>query len=106
MLLFSILFGFALMALGERGHTVRSFIDDMAHAMFGVIAIIVKAAPIGAFGAMAYTVGRYGHQALFASRQLIVDLSTWRALFVVLARDCRGEDRGLLDLQVHRLHQG
>jgi aerobic C4-dicarboxylate transport protein len=63
-LLFAILFGFALMALGERGHTVRSFIDDVAHAIFGVIAIVVKAAPIGAFGAMAFTIGRYGPQAL------------------------------------------
>src|SRR5690242_15808116 len=41
-LLFSILFGFALMGLGERGHTVRSFIDDAAHAVFGVIAIVMK----------------------------------------------------------------
>ena len=63
-LLFSVLFGFALMALGERGHTLRSTIDDFAHAIFGVIAIVVKAAPIGAFGAMAYTVGRFGPQAL------------------------------------------
>jgi aerobic C4-dicarboxylate transport protein len=63
-LLFSVLFGFALMTLGERGQTIRSFIDDLAHAMFGVIAIIVKAAPIGAFGAMAYTIGRYGPSAL------------------------------------------
>ena len=63
-LLFAILFGFALMALGERGHTVRAFIDDVAHAIFGVIAIIVKVAPIGAFGAMAFTIGRYGPQAL------------------------------------------
>src|SRR6516165_9692230 len=63
-LLFAVLFGFALMALGERGHTVRSFIDDVAHAIFGVIAIIVKVAPIGAFGAMAFTIGRYGPQAL------------------------------------------
>jgi aerobic C4-dicarboxylate transport protein len=83
-LLFSILFGFALMALGERGHTVRSFIDDMAHAMFGVIAIIVKAAPIGAFGAMAYTVGRYGHQALFNLAELIVTFYLTAILFVVL----------------------
>src|SRR5881392_4387882 len=71
-LLFAILFGFALMGLGERAHTVRSFIDDVAHAMFGVISIVVKAAPIGAFGAMAYTVGRYGHQALFNLAELIV----------------------------------
>ena len=63
-LLFAILFGFSLMALGERGHTVRAFIDDVAHAIFGVIAIIVKVAPIGAFGAMAFTIGRYGPQAL------------------------------------------
>jgi len=83
-LLFSILFGFALMALGERGHTVRSLIDDMAHAMFGVIAIIVKAAPIGAFGAMAYTVGRYGHQALFNLAELIVTFYLTAILFVVL----------------------
>src|SRR4051794_962432 len=72
------------MALGERGHTVRSFIDDMAHAMFGVIAIIVKAAPIGAFGAMAYTVGRYGHQALFNLAELIVTFYLTAILFVVL----------------------
>src|SRR5439155_22062559 len=63
-LLFSVLFGFALMALGERAHPLRTFIDDVAHAIFGVIAIVVKAAPIGAFGAMAYTIGRYGPQAL------------------------------------------
>jgi aerobic C4-dicarboxylate transport protein len=56
-LLFSILFGFALMALGERGNTLRNFIDDAAQAVFGVIAIVMRAAPIGAFGAMAYTIG-------------------------------------------------
>src|ERR1035438_6974831 len=54
-LLFAILFGFALMALGERGHRLRDIIDDTSHAVFGVIAIIMKAAPFGAFGAMAYT---------------------------------------------------
>src|SRR6202047_472530 len=54
-LLFSILFGFSLMALGERGHTLRSFIDDAAQGVFGVISIVMRAAPIGAFGAVAYT---------------------------------------------------
>ena len=63
-LLFSILFGCSLMVLGERGHTVRALIDDLAHAIFGVIAIVVRAAPIGAFGAMAYTIGKFGPQAL------------------------------------------
>ena len=63
-LLFAILFGFSLLVLGERGATVRNFIDDVAHGIFGVIAIVMKAAPIGAFGAMAYTIGRFGPQAL------------------------------------------
>jgi aerobic C4-dicarboxylate transport protein len=83
-LLFAILFGFALMALGERGHTVRSFIDDVAHAVFGVIAIIVKAAPIGAFGAMAYTIGRYGPQALGNLAGLIATFYLTSIVFVVV----------------------
>src|SRR2546430_13411882 len=52
-LLFAILFGFAVMAMGERGARLRDLIDDTAHAVFGVIAIVMKAAPFGAFGAMA-----------------------------------------------------
>jgi len=83
-LLFAILFGFALMALGERGYTVRSFIDDVAHAVFGVIAIIVKAAPIGAFGAMAYTIGRYGPQALGNLAGLIATFYLTSIVFVVV----------------------
>ena len=83
-LLFAILFGFALMALGERGHTVRSFIDDVAHAIFGVIAIIVKVAPIGAFGAMAYTIGRYGPQALGNLAGLIATFYLTSFVFVVV----------------------
>ena len=83
-LLFAILFGFALMALGERGHTVRSFIDDVAHAIFGVIAIIVKAAPIGAFGAMAFTIGRYGPQALGNLAGLIATFYLTSFVFVAV----------------------
>src|SRR5437667_5612953 len=63
-LLFSILFGFAIMGLGERGHTIRSFIDDAAHAVFGVISIVMRAAPIGAFGAMDFTIGKFGTGAI------------------------------------------
>src|ERR1700722_15746727 len=63
-LLFAILFGFALMAMGERGHRLREIIDDTSHAVFGVIAIVMKAAPFGAFGAMAYTIGKFGPAAL------------------------------------------
>jgi aerobic C4-dicarboxylate transport protein len=63
-LLFSILFGFSLMALGERGHTLRAFIDDAAQGVFGVISIVMRVAPIGAFGAMAYTIGKFGTGAI------------------------------------------
>lgn len=83
-LLFAILFGFALMALGERGHTMRSFIDDAAHAIFGVIAIVMKAAPFGAFGAMAYTIGKFGPAALTNLIGLITLFYLTAALFVFL----------------------
>src|SRR6201990_759553 len=81
-LLFSILFGFSLMALGERGHTLRTFIDDAAHAVFGVIAIVMKAAPIGAFGAMAYTIGKFGTGAILNLIGLIATFYLTAALFV------------------------
>jgi aerobic C4-dicarboxylate transport protein len=83
-LLFAVLFGFSLMALGEKGHAVRRLVDDMAHAIFGVIAIIVKAAPIGAFGAMAFTIGRYGPQALGNLAGLIATFYLTSLLFVVV----------------------
>ena len=83
-LLFSILFGFAVMALGERGHTLRDLIDDVAHGIFGVIAIVMKAAPFGAFGAMAFTIGRYGPAALGNLAGLILVFYLTSALFVVL----------------------
>jgi aerobic C4-dicarboxylate transport protein len=81
-LLFAILFGFSLMALGERGHRLRGIIDDTAHAVFGVIAIVMKAAPIGAFGAMAYTIGKFGPAALGNLIGLIAVFYLTAALFV------------------------
>jgi aerobic C4-dicarboxylate transport protein len=81
-LLFAILFGFSLLVLGEHGTTVRNLIDDVAHGMFGVIAIVMKAAPIGAFGAMAYTIGRFGPQALGNLVGLIATFYATAALFV------------------------
>src|SRR5450755_839918 len=83
-LLFSILFGFAVMGLGERGHTLRSFIDDAAHGVFGVIAIVMKAAPIGAFGAMAFTIGKFGTGAILNLIGLIATFYLTAALFVLV----------------------
>ncbi|WP_314950637.1 dicarboxylate/amino acid:cation symporter [Bradyrhizobium cosmicum] len=81
-LLFSVLFGFAVMSLGERGYTIRSFIDDAAHAVFGVISIVMRAAPIGAFGAMAYTIGKFGTGAILNLIGLIATFYLTAALFV------------------------
>jgi aerobic C4-dicarboxylate transport protein len=83
-LLFAILFGFALMALGERGHRLRDIIDDTSRAVFGVIAIVMKAAPIGAFGAMAYTIGKFGPAALGNLVGLIAVFYVTAGLFVVV----------------------
>ncbi len=81
-LLFAILFGFALMALGERGRAVRTLIDDIAHGIFGVIAIVMKAAPFGAFGAMAFTVGKFGPSALGNLLGLIATFYLTAAIFI------------------------
>jgi aerobic C4-dicarboxylate transport protein len=83
-LLFAILFGFALMALGERGHRLRDIIDDTSHAVFGVIAIVMKAAPFGAFGAMAFTIGKFGPAALGNLLGLIALFYATAGLFVVV----------------------
>ncbi|MFG1417048.1 dicarboxylate/amino acid:cation symporter [Xanthobacter sp. V0B-10] len=59
-LFFSVLFGIALGAIGERGEPVMHVLQSSAQAMFKLVAILMKAAPIGAFGAMAFTIGKYG----------------------------------------------
>ena len=83
-LLFSVLFGFAIMGLGERGHVIRSFIDDAAHAVFGVISIVMRAAPLGAFGAMAFTIGKFGTGAILNLMGLIATFYVTAALFVLV----------------------
>ena len=83
-LLFSILFGFALMALGQKGAKVRDFIDEATQAIFGVINIVMRAAPFGAFGAMAFTIGKYGTHALVSLAQLVGTFYLTSLLFVII----------------------
>lgn len=59
-LFFSILFGYAMHAFGERGKPVFDLIEKLSHVLFGIVGVIMKVAPIGAFGAMAYTIGKHG----------------------------------------------
>jgi aerobic C4-dicarboxylate transport protein len=63
-LLFAVLFGLGLSRMGDRGKGVVHVLDEAGGALFGVIAIIMRAAPLGAFGAMAFTIGKYGIGAL------------------------------------------
>ncbi len=81
----AILFGFSLMPAGEKTERLRVFLDDAGHATFGVVGIIMKAAPIGAFGAMAYTVGHYGLASLASLAWLVGSFYLASGLFVVLA---------------------
>ncbi|TXT28446.1 MAG: aerobic C4-dicarboxylate transport protein [Rhodocyclaceae bacterium] len=59
-LFFSILFGYAMHAFGERGKPVFELIEKLSHVLFGIVGVIMKVAPVGAFGAMAYTIGKHG----------------------------------------------
>jgi aerobic C4-dicarboxylate transport protein len=70
-LLFSVLCGFALHHAGGRTGVVYQFIDRFSHVLFGIIGIIMKLAPIGAFGAMAFTIGKYGVKSLFSLGELM-----------------------------------
>src|SRR4249920_610881 len=70
-LFFAILFAFGLQALGERGKVLLGVIDQASYALFGVVGVIMKVAPIGAFGAMAFTIGKYGVVSLLSLGKLM-----------------------------------
>ncbi|MEX8518046.1 MAG: dicarboxylate/amino acid:cation symporter [Leptothrix sp. (in: b-proteobacteria)] len=70
-LLFSMLFGFALQKFGGKHNLVFTFIDKLSHVLFAIVGAIMKVAPIGAFGAMAFTIGKYGVGTLLQLAQLM-----------------------------------
>ncbi|MEP6739571.1 MAG: dicarboxylate/amino acid:cation symporter [Caldimonas sp.] len=70
-LLFSVMFGFALQRFGGRGTPVFDFIEKTSRVLFGIVAIIMRLAPLGAFGAMAFTIGKYGLGSLFSLGKLM-----------------------------------
>ncbi|MDR3581288.1 MAG: dicarboxylate/amino acid:cation symporter [Oryzomonas sp.] len=83
-LVFAILFGFALSALGEKGKAIHRLIDQLSQALFGIVNIIMKFAPIGAFGAMAFTIGKFGVGSLSKLGMLMVSFYLTCTLFVLL----------------------
>jgi len=70
-LLFSVLFGFALHQFGGRGTLVFDYIEKLSHVLFVIVGYIMKVAPIGAFGAMAFTIGKYGVGSLVSLGKLM-----------------------------------
>jgi aerobic C4-dicarboxylate transport protein len=82
--LVSILFGFALSAMGSRSKPLLDFLESLMRGVFGVINIIMRFAPIGAFGAMAFTVGAYGISSLGPLIKLVVTFWVTCILFVLI----------------------
>ncbi len=70
-LLVALLFGFALQRLGPRGAPLLNFIDVLSRVLFGIVGAIMRLAPLGAFGAMAFTIGKYGFHSLLALGRLM-----------------------------------
>ena len=83
-LLFSVLFGFALSKVGEKAAPILRGIKSLEAGLFGVIKIIMKVAPLGAFGAMSFTVGKYGLGSLASLGQLMLSFYTTCILFIFI----------------------
>ncbi|MGV7206783.1 dicarboxylate/amino acid:cation symporter [Oxalobacteraceae bacterium A2-2] len=83
-LLIAVLFGFSMSLLGERARPLVKLIDEASAAIFGVVGIIMKVAPIGAFGAMAFTIGKYGIKSLLPLATLMGCFYATCAIFVIV----------------------
>jgi aerobic C4-dicarboxylate transport protein len=81
-LVVSLLFGAALAGLGTKAGTLVDLVDQIGHAFFAVVGMIMRLAPLGAFGAMAFTVGKYGLASLAGLGKLMLTFYTTSLLFV------------------------
>jgi aerobic C4-dicarboxylate transport protein len=83
-LFFAILFGIALATLKEKGARMLHWLEDLTQVLFQIVAIVMRFAPLGAFGAMAFTVGKFGISTLLSLGQLVATFYVTSALFVVV----------------------
>jgi aerobic C4-dicarboxylate transport protein len=83
-LFFSVLFGISLAAVGERGKPVLDFLQSMTNPIFKLVEILMKAAPVGAFGAMAFTIGKYGIASVLNLAMLVGTFYLTALVFVVV----------------------
>lgn len=81
-LMFSVLFGFALHRFGGRGTVIFDFVEKLSHVLFVIVGYIMKVAPIGAFGAMAFTIGKFGVGSLVSLAYLMMTFYTTCLLFI------------------------
>jgi aerobic C4-dicarboxylate transport protein len=97
-LLFAVMFGFGLHRFGGRGTIVFDFIERTSHILFDIVGFIMKVAPIGAFGAMAFTIGKYGLGSLAALAKLMATfyLTCLLFVFVVLGSIARAHGFSVL----------
>ena len=80
----AVLFGISLAMVGERGKPILNFMTALAQPVFKLVAILMKAAPIGAFGAMAFTIGKYGIKSVINLAMLVGTFYATSVLFVVV----------------------
>ena len=81
---FAVLFGFALASLGTRGRPLVDVFESISQVFFKIVAIVMKVAPIGAFGAMAYTIGAFGVKSLLPLGRLMLDVYLTMFLFIFI----------------------
>ena len=105
-LLFAVLFGFCLHKFGGRGTLVFDLIEKTSHVLFAIVGVIMKVAPIGAFGAMAFTIGKYGVGSLLSLGKLMATFYLTCLVFIFVVLGLIAALARLLDPQVHPLHQG
>ena len=83
-LVVAILFGIALALVGDRGDRILSGLNQLSTVMFKLVAIIMRVAPLGAFGAMAFTIGKYGIASLVNLAALVATFYVTSLLFVLV----------------------
>jgi aerobic C4-dicarboxylate transport protein len=81
---FAVMFGSALASVGEHGRPLTNVLESLSHVIFRIVALVMKVAPIGAFGAMAYTIGTFGVNALLPLGRLMLDVYLTMALFIFI----------------------
>ncbi len=101
-LFFAILFGISLAMIGERGEPILNFLTALTEPIFKLVAILMKAAPIGAFGAMSFTIGKYGIGAVINLAMLVGTFYLTAFLFVILVLGAVGWYNGFSILKLIR----